>query len=76
MKKKKSEALLQRLIENKISRDEFEELLRGIEDAETAGFLEEAMRAHFDRIMTAYEEENRKKNTEKKKAVSQTNQQK
>lgn len=80
MKKKKSEALLQRLIENKISREEFEELLRGLEDTEMAGFLEESMRAHFDKLMNAYEEENQnedaEKSIEKRKEITQSNQQK
>ena len=80
MKKKKSEALLQRLIQNKISREEFEELLRGLEDTEMAGFLEESMRAHFDKIMKAYEEENKnddsEKSTEKRKEITQSNQKK
>lgn len=65
MKKKKTAALLQRLVQNKISREEFEELLQGLEDRETVSYLEESMKAHFDKIMNDFEEENRI-NTEKK----------
>ncbi len=70
MKKKKTAALLQRLVQNRISRQEFEELLQGLEDQETVSYLEESMKAHFDSIMDDFEKENRtnieKKNLEKK----------
>ncbi|WP_162416306.1 hypothetical protein [Cyclobacterium roseum] len=65
MKKKETAALLQRLVQNKISREEFEELLSGMEDQETVGYLEESMKAYFDKIMDDYEAENRT-NIEKK----------
>lgn len=59
MKKKKTAALLQRLVQNRISREEFEELLEGMEDQETVGYLEESMKAYFDKIMDDFDEENR-----------------
>jgi hypothetical protein len=55
MKKKKSDILLQKLIENKISRLEFEELLGGLEDTEMAIYLEASMKAYFDRVMEEYQ---------------------
>lgn len=65
MKKKETAALLQRLVQNRISRKEFEELLNGMEDQETVAYLEESMKAYFDKIMDEYEAENRR-NIEKK----------
>ena len=67
MKKKKSDALVQRLIENQISRLEFEELLKGLEDQEMTIYLEESMRAHFDKIMKEHEDQSAKKETYKGK---------
>lgn len=61
MKKKKSDALIQRLINNQISRLEFEVLLSGVEDQEMAIYLEESMKAHFDKIMKEHEEQSAKK---------------
>lgn len=55
MKKTKSQALIQKLINNKISREEFEDLLLGLEDEEEAVFLENSLREHFDLIMNNYE---------------------
>ncbi|MFO7825152.1 MAG: hypothetical protein R6V72_14525 [Cyclobacterium sp.] len=61
MKKTKPEALFQRLVNNKISREEFEELLQGLEDQEVKAQLEERMKQYFDEIMRQYEKENKRK---------------
>ncbi|MEX0882660.1 MAG: hypothetical protein WDZ72_04235 [Cyclobacteriaceae bacterium] len=58
MKKNKSDALIQRLVQNKITKAEWEELLQGLEDEETAIYLEASMKAHFDKIMSQYQEKN------------------
>ena len=55
MKKKKAEALYQRLVKNEISRPEFEELLEGLEDTEMVANLEEAMRIHFIAILSEHD---------------------
>ncbi|MEX2513926.1 MAG: hypothetical protein WD398_13555 [Cyclobacteriaceae bacterium] len=62
MKKNKSDALIQRLVQNKITKEEWEELLQGLEDEETAIYLEASMKAHFDEIMTQYQEQNNSPN--------------
>ncbi|WP_339681115.1 hypothetical protein [Cyclobacterium marinum] len=54
MKKKKAEALMQRLVQNEISRPEFEELLEGLEDSEMLSGMEESMRKHFDKVLKDY----------------------
>ena len=54
MKMKKAEALFQRLVKNEISRPEFEELLEGLGDTETVTNLEEAMRVHFEAILSEH----------------------
>ena len=69
MKKTKTAALLQRLVQNKISREEFEELLAGMEDQEAVGYLEESMKAYFEKIMEEFNEENRT-NIEKKNLIT------
>lgn len=54
MKKKKAEALMQRLVQNEISRPEFEALLEGLEDSEMRSGMEESMRKHFDKVLKDY----------------------
>ncbi|MFC4874039.1 hypothetical protein [Negadavirga shengliensis] len=57
MKKKRSDTLLQKLIKNKISRLEFEELLSGLEDTEMAIYLETSMKVYFDKVMKKHRQE-------------------
>jgi hypothetical protein len=66
MKKKKAEALYQRLVKNEISRPEFEELLKGLEDTEMTAGLEEVMRTHFDAILSEHDEKIKFKTKEHK----------
>ncbi|WP_460516630.1 hypothetical protein [Cyclobacterium sediminis] len=54
MKKKKAEALMQRLVQNEISRPEFEALLGGLEDSEMLSGMEESMRKHFEKVLKDY----------------------
>ncbi|NHE59089.1 hypothetical protein [Cyclobacterium plantarum] len=61
MKKTKPEALFQRLVNNTISREEFEELLQGMEDQEMKTLLEASMKKYFDEILTQYEKEKKNK---------------
>ncbi|EPR65716.1 hypothetical protein ADICYQ_5256 [Cyclobacterium qasimii M12-11B] len=71
MKKKKAEALMQRLVQNKISRPEFDELLGSLEDPEMVAGMEESMRKHFEQVLNEYNEE-LKSNTEDKKIKDQS----
>jgi hypothetical protein len=57
MKKKKAEALMQRLVQNEISRPEFEALLEGLEDSEMRSGMEESMRKHFDKVLKDYKKD-------------------
>ncbi|MCC5936112.1 MAG: hypothetical protein JJU34_02410 [Lunatimonas sp.] len=57
MKKTTSDALIQKLVKGKISREEFEQLLLALEDEEQAVFLENSMRDHFNAVMDKYEKE-------------------
>jgi|GEM_PF-3537213 len=54
MKKKKAEALMQRLVQNKISRPELEELLGSFDDPAMVSGMEESMRKHFDEVLNEY----------------------
>ncbi|MDO6438794.1 hypothetical protein Q4534_15325 [Cyclobacterium sp. 1_MG-2023] len=45
---------MQRLVQNEISRPEFEELLEGLEDSEMLSGMEESMRKHFDKVLKDY----------------------
>ncbi|HSI77288.1 MAG TPA: hypothetical protein VK957_15420 [Lunatimonas sp.] len=51
MKKLKADALIQKLVSNKISREEFEEFLGGLEDEQMVIYLETSLKIHFDSIM-------------------------
>ena len=66
MKKKKAEALMQRLVQNKISRPEFEELLGGLEDPEMVNGMEESMRIHFEKVLNEYNQDLKSNSQEKK----------
>ncbi|WP_209330034.1 hypothetical protein [Lunatimonas salinarum] len=57
MKKTTSDALIQKLVKGKISREEFEKLLLALEDEEQAVFIENSMRDHFNAVMDEYEKE-------------------
>ena len=59
MKKTTSDALIQKLIKGRISREDFEQLLLALEDEEQAVFLENSMRDHFNAVMEEYEKENK-----------------
>ncbi|MEX2594971.1 MAG: hypothetical protein WD426_19565 [Anditalea sp.] len=54
MKKKKSDDLIKRLINNQISREEMETLLEGMDDEESIGINEAYLKSHFDQIMDEY----------------------
>ncbi len=51
MKKLKADALIQKLVFNKISREEFDEFLGGLEDEQMVVYLEMSLKKHFDSIM-------------------------
>ncbi len=57
MKKDKSDALIQKLIQNKISREEFYELLDGLNDEQSAMNLEASLKSHFIDIINNYKKE-------------------
>ncbi|WP_339924058.1 hypothetical protein [uncultured Cyclobacterium sp.] len=48
---------MQRLVQNKISRPEFEELLGSLEDPEMVNGMEESMRKHFEQVLKDYDDE-------------------
>lgn len=58
MKKDKSDALIQKLIQNKISKKEFNELLDGLNDEQSAMSLEASLKSHFIDIINNYKKEN------------------
>lgn len=58
MKKKKPGELIQKLIENRISRQEFEMLVEKIDDEESARFYGEYLKRYFDKIMEEHKLEN------------------
>lgn len=51
MKKIKADALIRKLVNNKISRAEFDEFLEGLEDEQMVFYLEMSLKEHFDAIM-------------------------
>lgn len=51
MKKIKADALVRKLVTNKISREEFDEFLEGLEDEKMVFYLEMSLKNHFDSIM-------------------------
>jgi hypothetical protein len=53
--KKKPNYLIRRLIDNKISRDDMNEFLEGLEDDKTSKAYEEYLEKHFEEIMDAYQ---------------------
>lgn len=57
MKKDKSDALIQKLIQNKISKKEFNELLDGLNDEQSAINLEASLKSHFIEIINNYKKE-------------------
>ena len=57
MKKKKPGELLQKLIENRITRQEFEMLVEEVDDEESAGFYGEYLKRYFDKIMEEHKPE-------------------
>jgi hypothetical protein len=63
MKKRKPEDLFRRLVDNKISKEELDILLNGMDDEETAAIYEVYLRNHFEKIMDehALEEKPNKK---------------
>lgn len=54
MKKKNPAALMKRLIENQITKEELERLLDGIDDEETTKIYGAYLQNHFDQIMNEY----------------------
>lgn len=73
MKKTKPEALFQRLVNNKISREEFEELLQGMEDQEMKTLLEASMKQYFDEILDQYDKEKKSKKMVKVSVENKSN---
>ena len=57
MKKKKPGELLQKLIENRISRQEFDLLVEEIDDEESARFYGEYLKRYFGKIMEEHKPE-------------------
>ena len=57
MKKKKPGELLQKLIENRISRQEFDMLVEDIDDEESVRFYGEHLKRYFDKIMEEHKPE-------------------
>jgi hypothetical protein len=55
MKKLKADALIRKLVTNKISREEFDEFLGGLEDEQMIIYLEMSLRNHFDSILKDHE---------------------
>jgi hypothetical protein len=55
MKKLKADVLIQKLVTNKITREEFDEFLGGLEDEQMVIYLEMSLRHHFDSIMKDHE---------------------
>lgn len=51
MKRIKADALIRKLVANKISREEFDEFLDGLEDEQMVIYLEMSLKNHFDSIM-------------------------
>jgi hypothetical protein len=51
MKKIKADALIRKLVTNKISRNEFDEFLGCLEDEQMIFYLEMALKRHFDSII-------------------------
>jgi transmembrane sensor len=51
MKKKKPLSLIQRLINNQISKDEFDELLHSLDDEKTKELFENELKEHFEEIL-------------------------
>lgn len=51
MKKKKPLSLIQRLINNQISKEEFDELLQGMDDKKTKELFENELKDHFEEIL-------------------------
>ncbi|WP_157971899.1 hypothetical protein [Pleomorphovibrio marinus] len=66
MEKKKSDDLIRKLVENRLTRREFEEIISGIMHGEIAPFLESSLRDHFDEALYRYNMET-KKNTDPEK---------
>lgn len=54
MKKLKADALVQKLVTNKISREEFDKFLAGLEDEQMVIYLEMGLKKHFDSIMEVH----------------------
>lgn len=54
MKKKNPAALMKRLIENKITKEELETLLEGMDDEESTKIYGAYLQTHFDKIMKEY----------------------
>ncbi len=66
MKKAKSDSLIGKLIRNKISRKELDEILEGMEEDEIRESFEIPLKEHFDLIMKDYKNKlDRNKNEEK-----------
>ena len=54
MKNRKSVNLVKRLINNRISREELEEFLDGLDDEASAKEYEAYLKSHFEEIMEEY----------------------
>lgn len=58
MKKKKPNELIQKLIENRISRHEFDMLIEAIDSEDAVRIHDEYLKRYFDKIMEEHKPEN------------------
>lgn len=66
MDKQRSDELIQKLVENRLTRSEFDEIISGINDGETVVFLESSLREHYEAILYRfYSEFNKEPDPEK-----------
>lgn len=64
--KKKPNYLIRQLIENKISRDELNLFLEGLEGEKYSKAYEEYLEKHFEEILETYQKDNTTKRQDKK----------
>jgi ferric-dicitrate binding protein FerR (iron transport regulator) len=64
MKKKNPLSLIQRLINNQISKEEFDELLQGMDDEKTKERFENDLKDHFDEILEKHKNDSEYISTE------------
>lgn len=65
--KKKPNDLIRRLVANKISREDMDIFLDGLDDEETSKIYEDYLENHFEEIMEAYQKNTSEKNQKYKR---------